>query len=82
VWRREAIGPDAVIDGPAIVEEMSATTYLPPGWTLRVGAIGDLRARRQATTTEQDRRARADGGSSGGAPISQSSASIHPPEAP
>ncbi len=28
--------------GPAVIEEMSATTYLPPTWRLRVGGIGQL----------------------------------------
>jgi N-methylhydantoinase A/oxoprolinase/acetone carboxylase beta subunit len=35
-----------VIEGPAVIEEMSATTYLPPGWRITVGPIGELRARR------------------------------------
>lgn len=42
IWDRDDIAPDTLIDGPAIVEEMSATTYLPPGWRLSVGAIGQL----------------------------------------
>ena len=46
VWCREDIAADTVIDGPAIVEEMSATTYLPPGWRIRLGSIGELQARR------------------------------------
>ena len=28
--------------GPAIVDEQTATTVVPPGWTLRVGALGTL----------------------------------------
>ena len=46
VWQRENIGADTVIAGPAIVEEMSATTYVPPGWSMRKGTIGELRAQR------------------------------------
>ena len=44
VWARDALRSDVVLAGPAIVEEMSATTYLPPGWRLRVGSVGELRA--------------------------------------
>ena len=29
-------------DGPAIVEEQSATTVMPPGWTLTVDSKGNL----------------------------------------
>ena len=28
------------LSGPAIVDEQTATTVVPPGWTLRVGALG------------------------------------------
>lgn len=47
VWSRDAIG-DKIIPGPAVIEEMSATTYLPPGWTMRRGAVGELIAERAA----------------------------------
>ena len=30
------------LSGPAIVDEQTATTIVPPGWTLRVGALGTL----------------------------------------
>jgi len=46
VWRREALGASTVITGPAVIEEMSATTYLPPGWRITVGPVGELRAQR------------------------------------
>jgi len=46
VWRREDISQASCIDGPAIIEEMSATTYLPPDWQIRMGSIGELQARR------------------------------------
>ncbi len=46
VWQRESIAAGAVIDGPAVIEEMSATTYLPPGWRIATGPIGELRAQR------------------------------------
>jgi len=44
VWRRADINADSIIDGPAIVEEMSATTWLPEGWQLRRGLVGELLA--------------------------------------
>jgi N-methylhydantoinase A len=30
------------LSGPAIVDEPTATTFVPPGWTLRVDALGTL----------------------------------------
>ena len=42
VWRRESIGPDTVIAGPAIVEDAEATTVLLPGASARLGAGGHL----------------------------------------
>jgi N-methylhydantoinase A len=42
VHRREALPRDVMLRGPAIIEEMSATLFLPPGWSLVVGARGEL----------------------------------------
>ncbi len=42
VWDRIEIGAGTTIQGPAVIEEMSATTYLPAGWALIVGAIGEM----------------------------------------
>ena len=42
VWARADILPDTRIAGPAVIEEMSATTWLPPGWTLSLGTIGQM----------------------------------------
>ncbi|HEX6442403.1 MAG TPA: hydantoinase/oxoprolinase family protein [Stellaceae bacterium] len=42
VWRREALLAGNEIEGPAIVEEVSATTVLYPGDHARVDAIGSL----------------------------------------
>jgi N-methylhydantoinase A len=42
VWRREALLAGNQIAGPAIVEEISATTVLYPGDDARVDAIGSL----------------------------------------
>jgi N-methylhydantoinase A len=47
-WRRgmrcdrAALHPGAVVDGPAIVTELSATTLVPPGWRLRCTGGGAL----------------------------------------
>jgi N-methylhydantoinase A len=42
VWDRDALTGDTAIEGPAIVEEMSSTTFVPPGWRLTRGQIGEL----------------------------------------
>lgn len=42
VWDREALCDESKIAGPAIIEEMSSTTFVPPGWTLRRGKVGEL----------------------------------------
>ena len=48
VWSRTDILPGTTIAGPAIVEEMSATTWLPPGWRLSLGVIGQMELVRMA----------------------------------
>jgi N-methylhydantoinase A len=45
LWRREALRPGHVLEGPAIVEEYSGTTLVPPGWRLQVTAGGHLELR-------------------------------------
>ncbi len=42
VWSRADILPASRIAGPAVIEEMSATTWLPAGWMLSLGAIGQM----------------------------------------
>ena len=42
VWQREALLAGNAIAGPAIVEEVSATTVLYPGDVARVDAVGSL----------------------------------------
>ena len=42
VWRREALLAGNRIAGPAIVEEISATTVLYPGDRAHVDAVGSL----------------------------------------
>ncbi len=48
VWDREALGPDDIIEGPAIIEEAFATHSIARGWTARLGAAGAIIARRDA----------------------------------
>jgi N-methylhydantoinase A len=37
---REALGAGTEIEGPAIIEEDTATTVVPPGWTASVDKLG------------------------------------------
>jgi len=46
VFRRELLGPDAAIAGPAVITELSATTYLEAGWQARLDDFGNLRLER------------------------------------
>jgi N-methylhydantoinase A len=41
VHRRE-IGPDTVVDGPAIIEEPTSTSVVPPGWRVTLGPANAL----------------------------------------
>jgi N-methylhydantoinase A len=38
VFARSGLGPDAVLDGPAIVEQMDTTVLIPPSSRARVDA--------------------------------------------
>jgi N-methylhydantoinase A len=42
VYRRDRLPGGAPVVGPAIVEEMGATTVIPPGWAATVGTWGEL----------------------------------------
>lgn len=42
VFARAHLAAGAVFDGPALVTETVATTYVAPGWRCRVDAIGNL----------------------------------------
>jgi N-methylhydantoinase A len=46
VWRREGLEAGQRIDGPALITETVATTYLPAGWRCRVDDTGNLRLKR------------------------------------
>jgi N-methylhydantoinase A len=43
---RAGLQRDAVLDGPAIVEDRTATTFVPSGWTCTVDAAGNIILRR------------------------------------
>jgi N-methylhydantoinase A len=47
VYGREALGPGARFDGPAIVAEAETSTLVGPGWTGRITAEGYIDLRRQ-----------------------------------
>jgi N-methylhydantoinase A/oxoprolinase/acetone carboxylase beta subunit len=42
IYRRDALGPGASVTGPLIVEEMTSTTFVPPGWRLAAGPYAEL----------------------------------------
>jgi N-methylhydantoinase A/oxoprolinase/acetone carboxylase beta subunit len=46
VWDRDAIGPEELIEGPAVIEEAFATHWVAAGWTCALGEAGALVARR------------------------------------
>ncbi len=48
VWDREALGPQDVIEGPAIIEEAFATHWVSRAWQARLGPGGALIAKRIA----------------------------------
>jgi N-methylhydantoinase A len=43
VWQRDRLLPGNRIAGPAIVEQLDATTVVLPGQVARVGRFGELR---------------------------------------
>ncbi|MBM3219438.1 MAG: hydantoinase/oxoprolinase family protein [Candidatus Rokubacteria bacterium] len=48
VYRRERLPGGTPLSGPAIIEEMGATTVIPPGWSATVGPWGELVLTRQS----------------------------------
>ncbi len=36
IYQRESLAPGSVLDGPAVIVEPTATTVLPPNWTLEI----------------------------------------------
>ena len=66
VWRREAIGPDTVVEGPAIVEDAEATTVIPPGDRARLGPGGHLLVEIAGADADASAGPRAEGAAEGG----------------
>ncbi len=50
ILARESMAPGATLDGPAVIAEATATTVIPPGWTLEVDQYGSIFASRQSAT--------------------------------
>jgi N-methylhydantoinase A len=48
VYERARLPGSAPVAGPCVVQEMGATTVVPPGWTATVGAWGELRLSRSS----------------------------------
>jgi len=48
VYRRESLGAGAALEGPALIVEANATTYVAPGWRAETGPGGELRLERTA----------------------------------
>ena len=46
IMLRDSLSEGSEIEGPVVVEEQSATTIVPPGWTLMVDTLGNLVIRR------------------------------------
>jgi N-methylhydantoinase A len=42
LFRRETLASRARIPGPAVITELSATTYVPTGWRATVDRLGNL----------------------------------------
>jgi N-methylhydantoinase A len=47
VWERARLAPGQQFEGPALVVETVATTYLAPVWTCRVDGVGNLMLEQQ-----------------------------------
>jgi N-methylhydantoinase A/oxoprolinase/acetone carboxylase beta subunit len=48
IWLREAIGPEARIRGPAVIDQADTTTLVEPGWVGRLGDGGALVIKRES----------------------------------
>ena len=48
VYARERLPGGVAVPGPAVVEEMGATTVIPPGWTGAVGTWGEITLTRRS----------------------------------
>ncbi|MGD0020308.1 MAG: hydantoinase/oxoprolinase family protein [Candidatus Limnocylindrales bacterium] len=48
VYVRDGLGRGTVLEGPSVVEQLDATTLIPPGWEAEVDAIGSMVLRPKA----------------------------------
>jgi len=55
VFRRESLRAGTVLDGPALLVEANATTYVAPGWRAEIGAAGELRLERAVKRSTRER---------------------------
>jgi len=53
IWQRDGLRPDNEIVGPAIIEQIDATTVVPPGWDCRVDRHGNLRLSRDLAVARE-----------------------------
>lgn len=51
VWRRDQVGDDIEVAGPALIEEEYTTVLINTGWTLRRGARGHLIASQEVASS-------------------------------
>lgn len=42
IWRRADVSPNKPMAGPIIIEQLDSTTVVPPGWSVRCDAYGNL----------------------------------------
>ena len=53
VHTRDSLAAGTVLAGPRIIEEMTATTWVPPSWSVTVGRFGELDLNRNPTPTDR-----------------------------
>ncbi len=54
LYQRDALQPGHRLEGPAVIAEYSATTWVPPDWCLEVNESGDLLLAGEATSRDRD----------------------------
>src|SRR5690606_35084557 len=55
ILRRDDLGAGTAVDGPALLVEANATTYVAPGWRAETGAAGELRLERAVKRSTHER---------------------------
>ena len=50
IYDRDSLAVDQPVVGPAVVEEWTSTTLIPPGWTARTDTLGNLLLARTAAS--------------------------------